>query len=275
MKVCYIDESGLQLADPCLVMAGVLVDATRLNKAREDFSEILGNAEAVFGERLRELKASRLVGGHGGWRNIPLDDRRAIAERLCTWVVQKKHAVVVAAIRKDALASPPQHGAPPVCADPLLAAGLHLALQVQRLTKGTPSNKGKTFLVFDENKQKSDAMAELLWEPPAWSDAFYGKSRKESRLDQVIDSALLVKSHHAGLVQVADGFAYLFRRHVELNDFGQREEFIGEATWVHQQVSLLASRLPPRAHRWPARPTNDCARFYASLAPASLLTLGG
>lgn len=59
---------------------------------------------------------------------------------------------------------------------------------------------------------KADALAELLWSPPEWTDDYYDKKKKQERLDQLVDTAFTVKSHHAGLVQVADIYALVFRR---------------------------------------------------------------
>ena len=34
MKLCYVDKSGNQDSDSCLVMVGVMVDKARLNRSR-------------------------------------------------------------------------------------------------------------------------------------------------------------------------------------------------------------------------------------------------
>src|SRR5207249_1690265 len=99
-------------------------------------------------------------------------------------------------------------------------------------------NKGATFLVFDEHYQHSDELAELLFEPPEWTDGYYRRKASQARLDHVIDSAFYARSHHVGLVQIADLFAFLFRRYAELTDYGASEDFVGEteaiAAWVSQ-----------------------------------------
>ena len=76
----------------------------------------------------------------------------------------------------------------------------HIALQVQKVNRSFRNNKGVTFLMFDENKAKADTLAEFLWDPPAWTDDYYGKKKKQEGLDQLIDSAFTVKSHHAELI---------------------------------------------------------------------------
>jgi hypothetical protein len=105
---------------------------------------------------------------------------------------------------------------------------LHIALQMQKANQGSAKNKGHTILIFDDNKVKADPLSELLWQPPEWSDDYYKKTTKQIRLNQIVDTTFTIKSHHAGLVQVADLFAFIFRRYSEMKDFGKREEWLGE-----------------------------------------------
>jgi hypothetical protein len=63
MKLCYVDESGNQTADPCLVMVGILVDALRLNRTREEFGNIFDGIQTLFTESLKEIKASKMLCG--------------------------------------------------------------------------------------------------------------------------------------------------------------------------------------------------------------------
>src|SRR5262249_8666878 len=135
-------------------------------------------------------------------------------------------------------------------------------------------HKGLTFLVFDENKAKADSLAELLWDPPHWTDDYYGKGKRRGRLGQLIDSSFTVKSHHAGLVQVADDFAFIFRRYAELSDFGAEEEWAGEVNFIQGCVDILEARLLPKTVRWPTKTASNCAKWFNVLAPASLLALG-
>lgn len=145
---------------------------------------------------------------------------------------------------------------------------------MQKHNQGRGNNKGHTFLVFDENKAKADDLAELLWTPPPSTDDFYDKKRQQERLDQLIDSAFTVKSHHAGLVQVADLYAFILRRYVELKDYGSGEEWIGEGRLISGYVQTLKSRLLPQGVRWPSKTRSTCAKWFNSIAPRALLELG-
>src|SRR3990170_485665 len=61
MKVCYVDESGNGEQDRCLVMVGIVVDALRLNRTREEFNEVFDVVQSLFQENLRELKGAKII----------------------------------------------------------------------------------------------------------------------------------------------------------------------------------------------------------------------
>jgi hypothetical protein len=178
--------------------------------------------------------------------------------------------LVISAICRDKLTNTEK---PEFCRDPWLASGMHIALQIQKANQGLLRHKGKTFLVFDENKMKADALAELLWDAPEWTDDFYGRKTKKDRLDQLIDTVFTMKSHHAGLVQVADIYALVFRRYAELSDLGGQEEWNGEKALMEGYVRTLESRLLAKSTRWPSNPKGECAKWYNLVAPSSLLQL--
>jgi hypothetical protein len=158
--------------------------------------------------------------------------------------------------------------------DPWLAAGLHIALQIQKFHQGRQKNKGHTFLIMDENKQKADQFAELLFETPEWTDSYYGRRKNQERLDQLIDTSFAVKSHHAGLVQVADIYALILRRYAELHDYKAAEQWEGERSFIDKHTAALASRMLPKAMRWPEKTKAECCKWYNDIAPPSLRALG-
>jgi len=275
MKVCYVDESGNDNGnDPCLIMVGVVVDVHRLNRTRAEFAEIFDLIQRLFKDNLKELKGSKMIFGRDRWRKVDPDIRKRIAEFLCGWVVDRKHHLALAAIDRARLAANKPKELPLAFHDEWLAGAMHIALQLQKHNQGTAKNKGNTFLILDDNKQKADPLSELLWEPDAWTDSYYGKGPKQERLDQIIDTTFSIKSHHAGLVQVADLFAFLIRRYAEMHDYGIAEAWKGERALIDGYVSTIAGRMLPRSTRWPARTSSACAGWYNSIAPDSLKALG-
>ncbi|MDA8378776.1 MAG: DUF3800 domain-containing protein [Planctomycetia bacterium] len=274
MKVCYVDESGNDSQDPCLVMVGIVVDAIRLNRTQHEFDEIFEMVQKLFQENLRELKGSKIIFGRDRWRNVDPDARKRVVHFFCDWLVKRKHCLAITAIDRDKFSRRNGDDFPEIANDPWIAAAVHLTLQLQKHHQSEKSNKGHTFLIFDENKKMADNLAELLYHPPAWTDQYYGRAKKQGRLDQIIDSAFTVKSHHAGLVQVADLYAFIFRRYAELNEYGSTQMWHGEKDMIDGYVSTLATRMLPRSCRWVGKSSVPCQKWWSDVAPNSLLALG-
>jgi hypothetical protein len=274
MKICYVDESGNGEQDRCLVMVGIVVDAHRLNRTREEFNEVFDVVQSLFQENLRELKGAKMIFGRDRWRNVDPSTRKRIAGFFCNWVVNRKHHIALSAIDRQRLTQVDGTAFAQVAADPWLAGSLHIALQLQKHHQGKDKNKGHTFLFMDENKRTADQLAELLFAPPDWTDGYYERGKKQARLDQLIDSSFAVKSHHAGLVQVADLYALILRRYAELHDYGSAELWDGEKALIDGYTRTLASRMLPRSARWPARPKAPCCQWYNEIAPPSVRALG-
>jgi len=275
MKVCYVDESGNnEKNDPCLVMVGIVVDAYRLNRTREEFGEIFDTIQRLFQDNLKELKGAKMIFGRDRWRKVDPETRQRITRFLCNWVVKRKHHIVLAAIDRERFKQSDRSRFPEVDDDPWLACSLHIALQIQKYHQGKKKNKGRTFLFIDENKQGADKLSELLFKPPEWTDPYYGRRKNQARLDQLIDSSFAVKSHHAGLVQVADMYALILRRYAELHEYGYPELWEGEKSLIDECSRILESRMLPKATRWAERATAPCCKWYNDIAPASLRALG-
>lgn len=274
MKICYIDESGNdQDKDQFLVMVGIVVDSQRVSRTREEFAEIFDRLQNLFDETLRELKGSKLVGGRDRWRRIDPRTREAIVTDLCEWIKKRKHNLALAAIDRQRFRKHSTENLSKECKDEWLAAALHIVLQIQKAHQGSKGNKGLTVLIFDDNKQKADKLSELIWHPPEWTDEFYGRKRKQDQLDQVLDTTFTIKSHHAGLIQVADLFAYLFRRFAEIKS-SANVSAEQDAALIDRSVNILAARLLPSRFRWPTNVGGATARWYRSIAPKPLLDLG-
>jgi hypothetical protein len=273
MKICYIDESGNNADDPCLVMVGIVVDAYRLNRTREEFADIFDEIQGLFDENLRELKGAKMIFGRDRWRKVDPELRKRIAGFFCNWIGERKHHIALAAVDRNKLSNDATAGVPEECRDGGLAASLHIALQIQKANQGRAKNKGNTILIFDDNKAKADALSELLWQPPNWTDDYYDKGPRQGRLDQIVDTTFSIKSHHAGLVQVADLFAFIFRRYSEMKDFGKGEEWAGEQALIEGYANTLTTRLLPRNCRWPAKPKGNSVAWLNGIAPASLTQL--
>lgn len=274
MKVCYVDESGNTAQDPCLIMVGILADAARLNRTRQEFSNIFDDVQSLFQDNLGELKGSKIIFGRDRWRKVDPKIRKKIVEYFCDWIHKRKHKLAIAAIDRAKFKNTIDDNAPAERRDEWLAAGLHIALQIQKTNQASKKNKGHTFLIFDDNKAKADKLSELLWRPPEWTDNYYEKKKKQEHFNQIIDTTFSIKSHHAGLIQVADLFALIIRRYVEIEDFAMPEQWRGEKSLLDGYIATLSGCLFPRSSRWPARTKSAAAKWYNAFAPASLKALG-
>ena len=268
VKICYVDETGTDGQSPLIVMVGVIADSQRLHRTRTEFEAVMERLDQVSRRAIRELKSSELYKGNGPWRDVCGVDRHALIGDLCQWLCDRKHHLALTALDRKAVLESPLYDL-----DAWMSAALHIALQVQRRFQAEKSNKGRTFLVFDENKRQADPLAEMLFNPPSWTDDYYQRGPKQEALDQIVDSAFYARSHHVGLVQIADLFAFIFRRYAELHDYAAEEAFAGEAERITGWVKLISTRLIGRAHRWPKRSTGEAARWFCNVAPSSLSTL--
>jgi len=267
----YVDETGIDGVSPLMVMVGVVVNDERLNRTQGDFAAIFENlGELVIGT-LKELKSSDMLAGSGAWRKVDGQKRRNVITNLCEWLCTRKHDLALAAIEHQAHAA----SAPgtPVLNDVWLAGASHIALQLQRAHQTKAGNKGRTVLVFDDNKRGLSDIADLVYDPPAWTDDYYDRQKKAPALDRLVDTPFAVKSHHVGLVQVADIFAAIFRRHSELADYALKEKYACEQAHVAEWVEQLTPRLLGKQHRWAARTNSDCSAWYSAIAPTTLKAL--
>lgn len=271
MKLCYVDETGTDGRSSLVVFVGVIADVARVHRTRREFEELFRNLAEIPDKTIAELKGSNIYYGNGRWNGVDGEVRQAAIGQLCEWLSERKHSLAVAALD----ASKYEHSdlAQLTGLDIWMSGAFHIALQVQKAHQRTKKKKGATFLIFDENKVKGDALAELLFDPPAWSDDYYSRGKSQQALDQITDTAFYARSHHIGLVQVADVFAFVLRRYAEIVDYGEAEGYKGELDRLTGWINLLKARFLDRSHRWPARPKSELARAYVSLCPPSLLAL--
>jgi hypothetical protein len=272
MYFAYADETGIDGDCPVVVMAAIVVNSERLTRTQEEFAGIFEHLGSSGTGNLKELKSKDLFAGRGFWREVDGTVRRNIVTNLCGWLCSRKHDLALAAIDVDAFETNPSPA--DELADIWQAAACHIALQLQRAHQGKSGSKGRTVLIFDDNKRGLAGIADLVHSPPAWTDSYYERGKRKPALDKLIDTPFAVQSHHVGLVQVADIFAGVFRRYAELTEYGGTEKYAGEVGHVQEWVDVLKPRLVGKAHRWPAKSNSACGQWYRALAPDTLLALG-
>jgi hypothetical protein len=274
MKVCYVDDSGNPSLDRIFVMVGIVADAIRLNKSARECTKLFDDVRTLVTQEgktsPKELKGSRILYGKDAWRYIDATKRKQVFSDLSEWLCERKHDIVISAIDtgKSSHATVTEHQVPNEISKHLwVAAGLNIAIQLQAKHRGEQSNKGNTFLFIDDNCQNLPELCKILWSPPDWLKDYYPLAKKEAQLDQIIDTAFSVQSHHCSLVQAADLLAFIVRRHFELlanvNDSGWDEE----PDFIKECLQLIAPRIYRNSVGMKSANVSHCAAWYRAIAP--------
>ena len=271
MKLCYVDETGTDGHSPLVVFVGVVADVARVHRTRLEFEELFRNFAELPNRAITELKGSNIYYGNGSWYGVDGETRHAAINQLCQWLSDRKHSLALAAFDVEDFGRSDFERLTGL--DIWMGGAVHIALQVQKAHQGIKRKKGATFLVFDEHRVGGEALAELLFDPPGWSDDYYDRGSKQLALDQITDTAFYARSHHVGLVQAADVFAFIFRRYSEIRDYGHAEGYGGEQQRLTSWIEILSGRLLKPSHRWPKRTTSEVAQAIRKLAPPSLVEL--
>jgi hypothetical protein len=229
-------------------MAGILVDTYRMHRTQDELAGLIRLFEQT-GRRVEELKGQELYQGSGPWSDMDGSDRHRLYEQILEWLAGRRHRIPLSVL-DNARARALIRSTYGWLKAPYVAAGLHLALQVQRANRGKDRNKGKTLLVYDQLGQHEADLSHVIAHAPPDTDPYYGYARGP-RLDQIVDSVYFVRSHHASFIQLADVVAFVARRRAELVALGGRERFPHERERLDRWWERLASRLLDRSNVLP------------------------
>jgi len=273
MYIGYVDESGYvgharNPDQPVQAMACILPSAYNLHRTTDEFAvnlQILRDNNIP----LAELKAEEIYRGRGAWKRVDGDIRHKIFSRYFSWLVNRKHKIILSLIDNNRFFALKDSGNQ--IADylgfPYVAGALQIALAIQRHNQGQKKNKGKTILIFDEQRDFENTVEDLIAQPPEFTDVFYGyQAKNKGRLDQIIDTAYFVKSHHSYLIQTADTVAFVSRLYLQLTVYGMQESYSRELNRIQEWFDMIRGRLIPRTHVYP-NGSDDIFKFYRSAAP--------
>ncbi|MGH8474154.1 MAG: DUF3800 domain-containing protein, partial [Methylococcales bacterium] len=138
---------------------------------------------------------------------------------------------------------------------------------IQRHHQKESKNKGHTVLIFDEAVKEKEKYAELLTSPPSWTDEYYDRGKKQAALDQLIDVPHFVDSRMVALVQVADLYAYLLRRHFELASGLSTPKYADELRKVAVWGEAILAQSIPQAHIYSKKTASAASSYFKGLAP--------
>lgn len=269
MKFCYVDESGTH-SDPYLVMAGIIVDASRMHVTKGIWFDFLDLISEVAGRRIEEFHARELYGGSGEWHKIDGAERKKIITAVIKWLADRKHHVTWSAIdnniwnRLKKTESRLQE-----LGNPWRTAAFHIVLTLQKRFQSESKTKGHTVCVFDHKSSEEKDFPKFICRPPDWSGTYYSHDSRKRPLDQIVDVPHFVDSELAVLIQIADLVAYILRRFTELKN-GNSERYKGEDQTIQDWIHSIQERAIPSKDRYLKRGRCETMNLFWNLAPDCL-----
>jgi hypothetical protein len=275
MKFCYFDESGMG-EEAYLVMAGIIVDASRMHLTKNDWADFLGKLSEVIGKKVDEFHTCDFYRGKKIWYGTDGDARAKIIEAIIDWVEKdRKHKCIFSGIDKNVYTQK-------ICSDKRLkelksiwcAAAMHCTLQLQKGNQKKDKPKGHSVLIFDRQVKEETNLSFLIHNPPQWIDSFYKRDVNQAALDQIIDVPFFADSKHILLAQIADLFAYILRTFSEIEDGHRTEEYKGEKDKMQNWSKRIAKISLLTSTPYPKRGRCDATQLFWDLAPSPIRNLG-
>lgn len=273
MKLCYCDESGTG-DEPIAVMVGLIADAQRMHVTKGNWQELLTILSRTVGRPIAEIHTRDFYAGSGPWYGLQGPQRAEIIGNVFDWLADRKHRIVYTSVEKASFFESQKAGQIPKDANTIWRfMGLHLMLAVQKVHQRHDRNKGHTFFVFDNEERERMKFTDLVAEPPAWTDSFYGKGKKQQRLDQVVDVPYFGDSAEVHLLQVADFIAYFLRRHAEIAAGYSNAKYTDEVDRLQGWIKTIVECSIGGSAMYPATGRCECADLFYSHAPEVIRTL--
>lgn len=272
MKFIYVDESGKSDHTDVFVMCGLMVDAYRLRKKTEEFDQLLQNILSEYPGSISEFKTSRFINGRGKWKNVDLSKRKKFLRLVCQLAIDGGGKIYGIALSFEAFNAATNAG----CDYPFennfwLASAVFTSCIIQKKMQKLPRNKGLTVLIMDNHSINMPKLSDELYRRNPWFDGLYmqrvrtkketvwKKRNRKDRLDQIVNTAFVIKSNHSSLVQVSDVICYVYRRHLELTSCC--EKWTGEKDYFDNTVSILEAGRETIGQC----PDDPCVQFYRSV----------
>jgi len=270
VNVCYCDESGTG-SEPVATMAGIVVDASRMHRTKDDWQALLAELTAMAGREVQEIHTRSFYPGNGFWRQLDGETRRAIITAIFGWLEERRHHVVYAAVVKESYhAAYNAKDIPDELNTVWRFMGFHLVLAMQKYGQRESGIKGHTLFVFDNEEREKMRFADVIRRPPGWSDTYYDRGKKQKQLDQVIDVPYFADSVDVVLIQLADLTSYLLRRYAEIESGLVGPKYEGEKDYVDEWISKINNRCIPTSFMYPRRGRDRAAELFYRHAPTCI-----
>jgi hypothetical protein len=270
---CYCDESGIG-QEPIATMVGVIVDASRMRKTKEDWQFLLGILSNLAGKKVAELHTADFYAGNGVWRIMEGPDRASFIDAIFNWLTERKHSIVYSSVNKNIFHANSNIDIPAEINNVWQFMGFHLILSIQKYQQTKAKNKGNTYLFFDNEEREERRFIDLVKNPPNWSDEYYARAKKQSSLDQIIDSCPhFSDSKDVGLLQVADFLAFFLRRYAEISENLSAPDYADEKVKLKEWIGKFQQRMIPQAHIYPKTARKLAHKYFCKYGSKSLMSL--
>lgn len=247
---CYCDESGMG-KEPIATMVGIIVDAGRMHKTKKDWADLLRILSNLTGKTIVELHTADFYGGNGVWRNMDGPQRANVIDAIFDWLIDRKHHLVYSSVNKNSFNAGISRDIPGELDRVWQFLGFHVALAVQKYSQPEDVPKGNTWLIFDNEDSEKRRYIDLIKNPPAWSDGYYARKKKQSTFDQIIDVPHFADSKDIGLLQVADFLAFFLRRYAEIREDLSNPDYSGETIRLNGWIQKFQKRVIPQSNIYP------------------------
>lgn len=280
MYACYIDESGhcghkYNPDQPVEVLVGVMNNlGAKLPKTQREFLQLvqgLTRRDISVGE----LKASQAYRGQKAWFGVGDEQRMKLFEEILNWAAERSCKYFVAPIDSNRFFERKAAGCEIAnrLQAPYIAGAMNIVLAVERCQSGTNNNKGKTWVVFDEQKNLDEDLKRILLSDLSWTDPYTGytfskrKAYNPPRLDEIFDIPYFSPSHGSVMIQVADWVAFVVNKYLLLTVYGFQEKFEGELEQITRWYEIIGKCVVKHTAIEP--PVKDgVVRFFREVRPA-------
>ena len=275
MKFCYIDECGNNQHNKVHSMCGVVIDFTKINKHKKILEKLrdgLFDKYHLVNKKIpTEIKTYQVNEGKNNWSKIASDIRRKFLLNLCEISQSIPCDLVISLIEFSKFNKSEYKNL--IFNGHWQWSAAHIILQVQSKYFKEKNNKGNTLIIFDDHYGELQVLngvfnCEELVHYFYQNDLTRKKKvlKDDEKLNQVVD-ILALESSSSIFVQLADVYAYILRRHVELS-LGSKELYPGDGDFIAKCFDHLKPKIIWKDKYW--NNNNDMSKFYNSFAPDNL-----
>ncbi len=279
MRICYVDESGhcgtkSNPEQPIEVLCGVITDITKLFKTQKEHNDIL-DFLASYRINIKEFKAAEMHRGRKEWCGIDPTIRDVVYNALLKWSKSRVCKFVICPIDSEKFFKRKESGCGMALRlhYPWEAAALKVVLAVQRENRAKNNNKGRTVIIFDEQKNHDKRFLDFFNNDLSFTDGYTGyrprpRAKSDPRLNQIIDVPHFSKSHLAVLIQLADAGAYIINRQLCMTMFDFKENYNGEQKKMAKWYGMIAENCIKHTSIDPPE-KDELSTFYREIRPGS------